>query len=104
AFVLNCAGDMLRDERQNCFFSFGVAHLLGVALYDQNAEYCVAGLQRNAQPVQRRSPDHFHFALLYELVEHFRSGQQGLPSSQYVLCQSFSWWSWIGLGIFFVDE
>src|SRR5208283_312473 len=85
AFMFNGRRQLLGNELENLAVLLPEADILAVALYHQRSQRGRAAFQRNSQPVQRWSPNQFHFSGANQFLKHGRRRQQRLARSHYVL-------------------
>ena len=85
AFVFNRARQLLRYELQNLFVLLIKTRTPAIALHRQNAESCIAGFQRNSQPIQRRRANQLGLSAFHQFGKNLRSAHQRLTASQHVL-------------------
>src|ERR1700733_12291648 len=88
ALVLDRGRQLLRNKFQNLAIPFSEARVLAVALHHQRSNAVRAALQRNPQPVDRRSSNQLHFTPPHQLRKNCRRRQQRLARSQHIFRQT----------------
>ena len=104
ALVLDGRGQLLRNKFQNFAIPLPETGILAIALDDHDPNAAGAALQRNTQPVHRRSADQLHFAAPHQFLKDSRCRQQGLARSQDIFRQTAAQGLWDGRRILFIDE
>ena len=85
ALALDRTGNLRGDELQNVLLPRSVPDHLGVALHHQHTDHPVLDPERNADPVDGRSPDHLDLVLLFKPAMDLRRGEQRLAGPEDVL-------------------
>ena len=102
--VVDRAGQLLRDERQDFLVALAETHILVIALNNQNSEGLVACAQGYTHPVNGRGPQQLHFAAGLQFFEDLGGRQQGFPRAKHVLGEASTETPGSRCGVLFIHK